>query len=302
MRKIVVKLVGTILVIWILSTLVDFDLIKSTLSRCDRQSILNATILTLICPVIISTRLLLFVKLFNSDCTFYSCIKTSLSGLSLNLFIPARGGDFIKIIYLKQGTKNSWGNLINAAIWERVFDVFAILFLGILGSILIKNLILTLLFTSIVIMVFFVFFLLNKFGDRVFRNSKFQSVLHSSNQIYSNFSLSILAFLNCLVCWSFNVCIMGNLLRAVDPNMSFLHSLYATPPSILGGILPISLWGIGTRDGIFAYCLQQFTAPENSISAGFLYTVHVYWLLGILGIPFLFFATKLKRSLKEESR
>ena len=133
-------------------------------------------------------------------------------------------------------------------------------------------------------MVFFVFFLLNKFGDRVFRNSKFQSVLHSSNQIYSNFSLSILAFLNCLVCWSFNVCIMGNLLRAVDPNMSFLHSLYATPPSILGGILPISLWGIGTRDGIFAYCLQQFTAPENSISAGFLYTAHVYWLLGILGI------------------
>ena len=79
------------------------------------------------------------------------------------------------------------------------------------------------------------FFLLNKFGDRVFRNSKFQSVLHSSNQIYSNFSLSILAFLNCLVCWSFNVCIMGNLLRAVDQHILYTP-LCATPPSILGGI------------------------------------------------------------------
>jgi uncharacterized membrane protein YbhN (UPF0104 family) len=92
--------------------------------------------------------------------------------------------------------------------------------------------------------------------------------------------------------------IMGCLLKAFDPNITFLHSFAVTPPSIFAGLVPVSLWGVGSRDGALAYFLQGITAPEIAISAGFLYTALVYWLLGLLGSPFLLFA---KRNQKEST-
>ena len=60
--------------------------------------------------------------------------------------------------------------------------------------------------------------------------------------------------------------------------------------SIFTGMVPVSLWGIGTRDGALAYFMQGITSPEIAISAGCLYTALVYWLLGLIGTPFLLFA------------
>ena len=89
---------------------------------------------------------------------------------------------------------------------------------------------------------------------------------------------------------------MGLLLKAFDSNITFAHSLAVSPPSIFAGIVPLSLWGVGTRDGALAYFLHGVTAPEIAISAGFFYTALVYWLLGLIGTPFLLFA---KWNLKE---
>ena len=85
---------------------------------------------------------------------------------------------------------------------------------------------------------------------------------------------------------------MGLLLMAFDETISLTHTFAVTPPSILAGIAPVSLWGIGTRDGALAYFLQGLTAPENAISASFLYTALIYWFLGLIGSPALFFAKK----------
>ena len=82
------------------------------------------------------------------------------------------------------------------------------------------------------------------------------------------------------------------LVKAFDDTVSSAHIFAATPPSILAGILPVSLWGVGTRDGALAYYLQAVTAPENALSAGFFYTVLVYWLLGLIGLPALLFAKR----------
>ena len=72
------------------------------------------------------------------------------------------------------------------------------------------------------------------------------------------------------------------LVKAFDDTVPSTHVFAATPPSILTGIIPVSLWGVGTRDAALAYYLQGITAPENALSAGFFYTVVVYWLLGLI--------------------
>jgi uncharacterized membrane protein YbhN (UPF0104 family) len=215
-----------------------------------------------------------------------------MSGLSLNLFIPARGGDLIKIIYLKNEGRNKWSDLANAAIWERVFDVFALLFLGFLGSSLIGFPKLPYFLVLLILTIFLSLLLLKRLSEHYFKNSKIHYFFASSNYILENPILTFLAFVNCLFCWLLNITIMSLLLHSIDSKLIFLHSLAATPPSILSGILPISFWGIGVRDGALAYFLNGVVAPEIAISAGFLYTALVYWLLGLIGTPFLLFAKR----------
>ena len=296
--KISVKLIGTILVCWVLINTISLVDIKYNLNKCDIDILLLSFGLTFFCPFIISSRLFLFVKIFQSNCSFYSCVKSSMSGLSLNLFIPARGGDFIKIIYLKNEGRTKWSDLANAAIWERIFDVFALLFLGFLGSSLIGFSKLSYLLVFFILTLILSLLLLKRLSKYYISNSKIYYFFASSNYISENPTLTFFAFVNCLFCWLLNITIMALLLHSIDPKLIFLHSLAATPPSILSGILPISFWGIGVRDGALAYFLQGITTPEIAISAGFLYTALVYWLLGLIGTPFLLFA---KRKPKESN-
>ena len=92
--------------------------------------------------------------------------------------------------------------------------------------------------------------------------------------------------------------IMGLLLKAVDDNISITYAFAVTPPSIFAGLIPVSLWGVGTRDGALAFFLQGTTFPEVAISAGFIYTAIVYWFLGFIGTPFLLFAKMKKKNTK----
>ena len=73
----------------------------------------------------------------------------------------------------------------------------------------------------------------------------------------------------------------------MDQNFNVWVAGAAAPPSMFVGILPISLWGVGTRDAALAYFLNGFTLIENTMAAGFLYTALVYWLLGLIGTPIL---------------
>ena len=94
---------------------------------------------------------------------------------------------------------------------------------------------------------------------------------------------------------------MAFLIKAFDHTVSAPHAFSATPPSIIAGIIPVSLWGVGTRDGALAYFLQGFTSAENAISAGFLYTALLYGLLGLIGLPALFFAKRKTKDITDES-
>ena len=86
--------------------------------------------------------------------------------------------------------------------------------------------------------------------------------------------------------------IIGLILQSIDRTFQIWLAYSAAPPSIFVGILPISLWGVGTRDAALAYFLDGFTNIENIMAAGFLYTALVYWFLGLIGVPALLYARK----------
>lgn len=243
----------------------------------------------------------MFLALFGTKVSFRSCLTATMCGLSLNLILPARGGDMVKMTYLRRGGKPSWEILAGAALLERGFDVLA---LGLIG--LIASIALGLRDTAITAGIVFIIaaaglLLLPRMGSLPIVGNKvrnFSTIVKKTSQR----KLRLLGcFCTCCLCWTANSMIMGLLLKAFDDTISLTHAFAVTPPTILVGIVPVSLWGVGTRDGALAFFLQGLTAPENAISAGFLYTALVYWLLGLIGLPALLLARRKTKTITDDS-
>ena len=295
--RFLLRFIGATLALTFIIHLVDLQKISKALTGADISLFLLAILIAIASPLLTSCRLKLFLSANGTPISFSRCIFANLCGLSLNLFIPARGGDLVKMVYLRKNGEAAWENLAEVVLWERAFDVLALGLLGFTASIILgihKTAIAAGIVTvvlSIIILIIQRIRSLPIIGNKA-KSFSSMFVKTGNRKLYQLGCLCM-----CCLCWTANLTIMGLLFNALH----FCHSLplafAVTPPSIFAGMVPVSLWGVGTRDGALAYFLQGITSPEIAISAGFLYTALVYWLLGVIGTPFLLFA---KRNLKEQ--
>ena len=295
------RIAGATIALTILLSIVDPEKLSQALSQSDVGFLIPALLLAVASPLLTSARLRLFLSATGTQVPYSRCFFASLCGLSLNLFLPARGGDLVKLAYLRKEGKPSWGVLAGAALLERGFDVLALGMIGLTASLVLglRNASIT---AGVIVLVTITgLLLLPKMGSLPIVGKKaenFSTIVQKTSQR----KLHLLGcFCTCCVCWAVNSMIMGLLIKAFDNSTSFTHAFAATPPSILAGIVPVSLWGIGTRDGALAYFLQGITLPENALSAGFLYTALVYWLLGLIGLPALLFARRKTKTITDDS-
>ena len=286
------RLSGAIIALTVLFFIVDSEKLFRSIYQANIAFLFSAFLIAFASPLLTSIRLKLFLKVTGTRIAYDRCLLACLSGLSLNLFLPARGGDLVKLAYLRKDGKPSWERLAGAAILERGFDIVA---LGLIGSAVsfclgLSNLSLACGLVSIAASLGLL--LLPKMESIPVIGKKAKNFI----SIYKNASQKkhylLICFLSSCTCWTANSMIMGFLLKAFDESLSMTHAFAATPPSILTGIIPVTLWGLGTRDGAIAYFLSGLTAPENAISAGFLYTALVYWFLGLMGLPALIIARR----------
>ena len=276
----------------VLFSIVEPKRLAEAFSRADAQLALSSLALASLSPLLTSTRLKLFLSVVGAPTPYRRCLSSALCGLSLNLVLPARGGDLAKIAHLRTNGSPSWGTLGAAALLERGFDLLALGLIGLAFSVILGLPQAAGTAGAVALTAAASLILLPKLTRLPFVGKKFAGLAVISKEIRRNKPTLLAAFGLCLLCWTTNSLVMGMLLRAFDESLSLLYALAATPPAILAGIVPISLWGIGTRDGALAYFLQGSTAPENALAAGFLYTALTYWLLGLLGIPALLAARK----------
>jgi uncharacterized membrane protein YbhN (UPF0104 family) len=259
---------------------------------------MSALFIAVMSPLLTSSRLKLFLSATGTQISYSRCFMANLCGLSLNLFLPARGGDLVKLAFLRKNEQPSWGILAGVALLERGFDVLALSLLGLGGSLIfglqkaaITSGIISIAATTGLL-------ILPRMGSMPIIGKKAKSFSKIVVEANKRKVCLLNCFCVCCICWTANIMVMGLLLKALDGTIAITYAFAITPPSIFAGMVPVSLWGVGTRDGALAYFLQGITTPEIAISAGFLYTALVYWLLGLLGTPFLFFA---RRNRKEST-
>jgi len=294
-------LVGTITAIVILLNLVDLKSICDSVAHSNKRFLLAAGLLALLTIATISLRLKLFLSVVGHPVTFLNCITATMCGLSLNLFLPARGGDLLKLAYLPKNQNSSWRILASAALLERSFDILALGLIGLTSSLLLGLHKVAISASLVVIFIILAFLLLSRMRSIPIIGKKAGKLSKTIKEISRRKRELLACFFTSCLCWTTNSIIMCFLVKAFDDTVPSTHVFAATPPSILTGIIPVSLWGVGTRDAALAYYLQGITAPENALSAGFFYTVFVYWLLGLIGLPTLFFAKRKQKNITHES-
>ena len=283
-------------IIAILFQIIDIEKVRTELSQANWTWIIYALVITSLSPLLAAIRLKHFLTTMGLSLCYNLCLKVSLLGLSLNLLIPARGGDLAKFALLKNDLTNlPLQTLISTALLERGFDVLALGLIGLTSALIIQApeaAIIAGILASIAAIGLVVLPLAEALPVV---GKKLRPIAQNISIAYKHKKTLILAFLSAVLFWILVSSIMGCLLKAFDPNITFLYSFAVTPASIFVGLVPVSLWGVGTRDGALAYFLQGITSPEIAISAGFLYTALVYWLLGLLGTPFLLFAKRYQK-------
>jgi len=215
--------------------------------------------------------------------------------------LPARGGDVAKLTYLRKNGKPSWEILASATLLERGFDFLALGLIGLTASLALGLHDATIISGILLFITTSGLLLLPRIASLSITRKKAGNFSSTVKKTGQRKLLLVCCFCICCLCWTANSTIMGLLLMAFDETISLTHTFAVTPPSILAGIAPVSLWGIGTRDGALAYFLQGLTAPENAISASFLYTALIYWFLGLIGSPALFFAKKTTKPFTDAS-
>ena len=295
------RVAGATIALTILFSIVDPEKLSHALAQSDVRFLFPAFLIAIASPLLTSARLKLFLSATGTQVAYSRCFFASLCGLSLNLLLTARGGDLVKLAYLRKHGKPSWGILAGAALLERGFDVLALGLLGLTASLALGLRDAAIIAGLVVIVTAVGLLLLPKMGSLPIVGKKarnFATIVKKTNEK----KLRLLGcFCACCLCWTANSMIMGLLLKAFDDTLSLTHAFAVTPPSILVGIVPVSLWGVGTRDGALAYFLQGLTTPENAISAGFLYPALVYWLLGLIGLPALLFARRKTKTITDDS-
>jgi uncharacterized membrane protein YbhN (UPF0104 family) len=287
------RVIAAVTVLLILFQIIDIRKVRGELAQADWTWFFFATTITCLSPLLAAFRLKYFLATMGVLPSYKRCLKVSLIGLSLNLLIPARGGDLAKLAILRNDFPNlPLRNFISTALLERGFDILALGLIGLTSALIIQASQAAILAGVIVTIAAIGLALLPLAESLPIVGKKLSPIAQTILISYKCKKVLSLAFLWAGFFWFLVCSIMGCLLKAFDSSITLAHSLAVTPPSIFAGIVPVSLWGVGTRDGALAYFLQGVTTPAIAISAGFLYTVLVYWLLGLLGTPFLLFARR----------
>ena len=222
-----------------------------------------------------------------------------LGGMSIGLLTPARVGEFSRVLFLETDSK---AELTGIAFVDRVIDLQVTLMLGAWSVFIFLDKLSFLIFSLVVLLglIFLyrpqVFMVILRPFTRVLPFEKQATLFLTGMNSISVGVITKCLFLRTLVSIIdlFQFYILINAFSFV----SISGVLAAYPLVILANIVPITIGGVGIREGVSAIVLGRFNvAPEIALSASFVLFCINTLLPGLIGV---FFVTRMK--LKKNSK
>lgn len=266
----------------LLAATLDTERIVSSVASASAPWVGAGAALCLLSTLIGSLRLSLFLRSARMRRPLRRCWSAVMAGLTLNAFLPARGGDLAKGVFLADAPGER-ATLLGIVLVERVFDVFMLGALGTLSAVALAQWHVAALAAALMALPIGAFAAL-RFAHRMpVMRSSFDRLGHGARSITARPWFAAGAAGVSTIAWLNNTMILWCLLRATGAAVEPLRAVGAGALAIFVGLLPVSVSGIGTRDAALAALLRGTAEPEAVVAAAMLYTVLGYWMLAAIG-------------------
>jgi uncharacterized protein (TIRG00374 family) len=254
----------------------DFLAIKQTLRSANLNFVVLGTIIFLGGQCLSAQRWRCILAARDLHISLITALRLNLIGTFSGNFLPGQAaGDLIKAAFLFNQFPDRKSFLLVSVVYDRLQGVFAILSISCcvsLLSLVCRGSASALKFSVIgftLILVFILFFSqLNRISKLFARlGGHFgRQIAGFSDTLLGLFKLRALLlrsfFLSVIfqLSWAFSLWLM---LLSIMPNAPIVPVLIAAPISVLIAVLPVSIGGLGIREGAFSLLMQQFGIAAN---------------------------------------
>lgn len=241
---------------------------------------------------------------------FFVATKLVCSANTLNSILPSKLGDVAKAYYFQQNRLLKGNTAVSLMIFEKLFDMLAILIIlflailvrsdsGNLKVILIAQLIAVFVFVGLVVLnrrIHHLYYALSKKIFPVFIRKIIRGVAHNFlkfQRYYRRSRSQLLVLFGVSVGVSFFHFLQLYLLfKSIYAPLEFWVHLSLVPLSIIAGLFPLTLSGIGSRDIVLIALFASITGADVAAGFGILATLRVF----LLGLPGILFVTRIFQS------
>ena len=289
--KTVVVLAITIAIFYFIFTKIDFHSVVEVLSHASVFYLLMALLLMITYIPIIAKRWQTILETIGYKLQYKECFNLIMAAFPLTSITPSKSGDVIKAYYLKDKIPAS--KTVGSVITERMFDILTLVLFSLIGMTFCKKYELAGITFAILVCIIAVFLLAHAGFD--FRlpiksswNEKIQNLTLSTKLLTKDNKRAFFFILSySILIWFISIVQTVMFFYALGINVPLLFTIANIPIAIFIGLVPVTLGGMGTRDAAIIFLFSEYATSSELLGIGILFSVFRYWLISLIGIPFM---------------
>ncbi|MBU2487841.1 MAG: flippase-like domain-containing protein [Proteobacteria bacterium] len=280
--------VSACLVVWLVSRL-DAAATRQVLASARPGLLFAAAGAICLVPFFASLRWLSVVRtLPGATASLWLALRACMVAGTLNSFLPSKGGDAAKVVYLYRRTGMAAG--LGTVAVERMADLFMLGLWSLAGGLVSGEVL------GFYAAAFFsggalagglvICALPEKFLSRFPRvNGRFMAFRQVFLDWYRKPGAVAYTVLSALGVWVVTGGSFVLLTLALAPDGDWQRAMYIYPLGVLAGLIPVTISGIGTRDAAFVALLGSSFTREQATLISLSYTILAYWLISVVSAP-----------------
>ncbi len=278
----------TLVVFWILFRRIDVGVVLETLSVVPAWAWFVSLLFTLSFPILSALRWHYTLRMIGHHIPFMRCLKIILGTSPISAISPSKAGDFLRAVSLRgEVSVLEVGGTVLA---ERALDVLVLAGLAFLGGVLIGHTLITRFAAAIIaigVVGLLVLPLLVASIPKPAVREKLERLIRVLRMLRQQPGIALAVVFFTILNWLASIIQTHVLLLAVGAHPPFWLTVATLPIAIFVGLLPVTLGGMGTRDAALVTLLSSAATAPQALAVGLLYSFFGYWLLAILGLPFM---------------
>lgn len=287
--KMLTIIIFTVLIFYIIFTRIDAGSVIKILSNVNPLYLLLSILILGVIVLLSVRRWQIILRTTGYSLSFQRSFYILMAAFPLTSITPAKSGDVIKAYYLRDDIPMS--KTIGTVLAERMFDLFSLLLISIIGNMFYPQ-------EKILIFmvpIFFLLIILFVISGRNFRIpfikdswcDQLQSMMLSIRTIVNNKKTFFTILVISVALWFLAMIQIMLFFYALDINVPFIFAMANVPIAIFVGFVPITLGGMGTRDAMIIMLFAEYAKPDKLLGVGILFSTFRYWILSLIGIPFM---------------